>query len=105
MTTPDIFRPQIVLGGVFRGRGIGRWPPFGRTSRLFALKNIDELSLIDRSFNWLNLATHPKLNLGMKCTAVTAQGACRETQGLLHRGKDASCIHFDLGGKNSPGPT
>jgi hypothetical protein len=33
---------------------------------LFASKNINKLSLIDRSFNWLNLATYPKLNSGMK---------------------------------------
>jgi hypothetical protein len=68
-----------VVSGVFRGGAIGGWPPFGRTGRFFALKNIDELSLIDGSFNWLNLATYPKLNSDMKCTAVTARGACSKT--------------------------
>jgi hypothetical protein len=37
--------------------------PFGQ---IFALKNIDELSVIDRSCNWLNLATYPTLNSDMK---------------------------------------
>jgi hypothetical protein len=49
--------------------------PLAEPTDFFALKNIDELSLVDRSFKWLNLATYPKLNSDMKCTAVTAQEA------------------------------
>jgi hypothetical protein len=61
---------EEILAVAYLGGPLADSPPL---ADFFALKKIDESSLIDRSFNWLNLATYPKLNSAMKCTAVTLQ--------------------------------